>query len=495
MNSNAEDFKKIAYVVVDKLSDYIADSQSGKGKVLKQERSKVLAQKLQLEQWTKTGGLTAESIGALLDTYLENSQHMHHPHYIGHQVATPHLAASFADFIHGAINNPMSIYEMGPAGATIERFVINWMLDKIGWFKGDRLTDFQTLNNQELQNGNGILTHGGSMANLTAMLAARANIAPNAWIEGTPNDLVILGSEVAHYSIARAISIMGMGKRAWAKVETTDLEVLKPEKLEGTYKQTINEGKRVMAVIANACATATGLYDPIDEIGHFCQENNLWFHVDGAHGASALLSDKERHWMQGAERADSMIWDTHKMLRTSTLCAAVLFKNQENLAKGLQQKGSYLFHKKEQLGFDTLPYTIECTKAGIGTKLFWVLAAEGEKGLTDFVENQYEITRKFYEIIQAHPNFVCPYIPQANILCFRYISLASESPTKAKANNDFQLALRNELVNRGNYYITSTELKGVRHLRLTVINPLTQIAHIEGLLNELSEIAELMTKK
>lgn len=71
----------------------------------------------------------------------------------------------------------------------------------------------------------------------------------------------------------------------------------------------------------------------------------------------------------------------------------------------------------------------------------------------------------------------------------------AKNQTKAKANNDFQLALRNELVNRGNYYITSTELKGVRHLRLTVINPLTQIAHIEGLLNELSEIAELMTKK
>ena len=184
---------------------------------------------------------------------------------------------------------------------------------------------------------------------------------------------------------------MGLGKNNLISVPTTENEVLRPEFLEQTYQRALDEGKKVMAVIANACATSTGLYDPVDEIGQFCNEHGLWYHVDGAHGASALISENQKHLMKGLQRADSMIWDTHKMLRTTVLCAAVLFKDARNLTNTFQQKGSYLFHDKEKPGFDLMPYTIECTKSSIGTKLFWVLAAEGEKGLSDYMDRQFDI--------------------------------------------------------------------------------------------------------
>ena len=250
---------------------------------------------------------------------------------------------------------------------------------------------------------------------------------------------------------------------------------MQPEALLLALEKVKSEGKRVMCVIANACATATGLYDPIDEIGHFCEENNLWFHVDGAHGASALISEKEKHLLKGIKRADSIIWDTHKMLRTTTLCAAVLFKNSTCLSNAFQQKGSYIFHEKEQVGFDLLPYQVECTKAGLGTKLFWVLAAEGEKGLSDFVEGRYVITRQMHDLIDGHPDFECPYFPEANILCFRYIHFDDKK----------QLALRNAITKKGDFYISSAEVSGVRYLRLTVINPLTTLGHVEKLLEEI----------
>ena len=150
---------------------------------------------------------------------------------------------------------------------------------------------------------------------------------------------------------------MGMGKKAMIPVPVNQWEVLQPEALIPIYKKVKEEGKRVMAVVANACATATGLYDPIDEIGHFCEENGLWFHVDGAHGASALVSPEERHLLKGVKRANSLVWDTHKMLRTSTLCAAVLFKDYRNLTTTFQQKGSYLFYEKEAVGYDIITHT------------------------------------------------------------------------------------------------------------------------------------------
>ena len=471
MQSNSKNYKDFALKTVELLADYLAESQEGKTHVLKQKPAQQLGESLNLHHFIKNGGMNLEKMQSFLNIYFENSQHMHHPQYIGHQVSVPHIASGLADMIHGVVNNPMSIYEMGPAAGVIERTVVNWMLSKIGWFHWEEYTNFE----HHPQNGGGILTHGGSLANMTAMLAARAAIAPDAWDNGTPDDLVVFAPEVSHYSIARAISMIGLGKKSIIPIAVNDLEVMQPAALLSALEKVKSEGKRVMCVTANACATATGLYDPIDEIGHLCEENNLWFHVDGAHGASALISEKEKHFLKGIKRADSIIWDTHKMLRTTTLCAAVLLKIPTCLSNAFQQKGSYIFHEKEQPGFDILPYQVECTKAGLGTKLFWVLAAEGEKGLSDFVESRYEITRQMHDLINEHPDFECPYFPESNILCFRYIHF----------NDEKQLALRNELTKKGDFYISSAEVNGVWYLRLTVINPLTNLGHIEKLLEEI----------
>ncbi len=477
MKNNPTELFKIIETILPELHQYVVESMRGNGIVLEQKLASSLAKDLNLLEWIKNGGINADNVNQFLKVYLDNSQRMHHPHYIGHQVSSSHLASAVADFIHGVINNPMAIYEMGPSASVIEQTIINWMLDKAGWFKGESIDDF----NDIPENGGGVLTHGGSLANLTALLSARAKAAPEAWSEGNPENLVVIGSEIAHYSVARSISIMGLGKKNFVSVPTTDNEVLRPEYLEPIYQKTQDEGKKVMAVIANACATSTGLYDPIDEIGQFCNEHGLWYHVDGAHGASALVSETEKGLMKGLHRADSMIWDTHKMLRTTAICAAVLFKDSKNLTNTFQQKGSYLFHDKEKPGFDLMPYTVECTKSGIGTKLFWVLAADGEKGISDYIDRQFSITKEFYKIITSDPDFECPYFPESNILCFRYKS--------GLDTNEFQLNIRNELVKSGEFYITSTEIGERRYLRLTVINALTDTSHILNLLDTIRGIA------
>lgn len=482
MKNNPTELSKIIETILPELHRYVAESMKGEGKVLKQQLASSLAKEMNLLSWIKNGGINPGNVNQFLSVYLENSQHMHHPHYIGHQVSSSHLASAVADFIHGVINNPMAIYEMGPSASVIEQTIINWMLDKAGWFKGESIDDFNDIQG----NGSGVLTHGGSLANLTALLSARAKIAPDAWDEGNPDNLVVIGSEIAHYSVARSISIMGLGNKNFVSVPTTKSEVMKPEYLESIYQKIKDEGKQVMAVIANACATSTGLYDPIDEIGQFCNEHGLWYHVDGAHGAAALVSETEKGLLKGLHRADSMIWDTHKMLRTSTLCAAVLFKDSKNLTNTFQQKGSYLFHDKEKPGFDLMPYTVECTKSGMGTKLFWVLAAEGEKGVADYIDRQFSITKEFHQIISAEPDFECPYFPESNILCFRY--------NAGPDSNEFQLSIRNELVKSGEFYITSTEIGGIRYLRLTVINALTDIVHIKKLIETIRGIGVLFSK-
>ena len=459
------------------LAQYVNRSQKLETQVLQQQDPSQLIKDLNTEQLFRAGFKSQEDVLDFTQTYLKNTNHLHHPHYMGHQVAVPHPISGIPDWIHGTANNPSSLYEMGPAGGALEGFMIHWMLDQLGWFKGTDYTDF----NRYPDNGSGVLTHGGSVANLTALSAARAAIAPEAWMEGSPSDLVILGPSTSHYSIARAISIMGMGQKAYAPVEVDSNEVMIIEDLERVYSEETKKGKRVMAVVANACATSTGLYDPIEAIGQFCEKNNIWYHVDGAHGAVALLSDKEKNHVKGIEKADSLIWDAHKMMRVPALCTAVLFKNQWHQFNNFKQKGSYVFHPNEVVGTDSMPYTIECTKSALGTKLFWTFALEGEQKIIDYVDHCYQLALDFYDLIQSQVDFNAPYIPESNILCFRY-----EGKNRSDA---FQLQLRYQLIETGDFYITSCEMNHKRYLRVVLIHPETEIKHLIALLDKIRIVA------
>ncbi len=141
-----------------------------------------------------------------------------------------------------------------------------------------------------------------------------------------------------------------------------------------------------------------------------------------------------------------------------------------------------MFFKKHNVGFDLMADAIECTKSPLGVKLFMAVACKGESGLAKDIELTYNRTLDFYNLILANKNFECPYKPESNILCFRYCALA----------DDLQLNLRNELVNKGHFYITTTTIKNTRYLRIAVMNTQTTSKHILDLLKEIEAIARPM---
>jgi L-2,4-diaminobutyrate decarboxylase len=475
-------FQEVSQEISQLLNQYLTESKEGKTQVLKQQSPESIAEKLQIESNFKNGFKSIKNIKNFIVNYLENTNHLNNPRYMGHQVAVPQDLSGIPDWIHGTVNNPSSLYEMGPAGATLEAFMINWMLTQLGWFKGDNLYDFKLYNNS----GSGILTHGGSIANLTALSAARAAISPEAWTEGSPKDLVVMGPSTAHYSIARAISIMGMGKNAFIPVPVDKNEVLIPSALEEVYKEQLKQGKRVMAVVANACATSTGLFDDLNAVADFCEKYKLWYHVDGAHGAVALLSEKDKERVKGIERADSLIWDAHKMMRVPALCTAVLYKKYNSQINTFQQKGSYVFHEGDVIGMDSMPFTVECTKSALGTKLYWSFALEGEKSISVFVEKSFQQARNLYKYLNEHPDFFCPYVPESNILCFQF--------RPDILSNKQQLELRYKLIETGDFYITSCEVQGKRYLRTVLMNPLSQKKEYKALVDKIKEIADKIIK-
>jgi L-2,4-diaminobutyrate decarboxylase len=438
-------------------------AQRREGKVLVQKSIPEIARELDFERVIEQGN---GDLPALARVFLQNCNHLHNPRYMGHQVAVPMLPSSIGDFLGGVVNNGMAVYEMGPAGTAIERGLIRWMLRKVGapWEAG----------------GDGILTHGGSLANLSCLLAARAKVIPDCWSEGTPPGYVILASEASHYSVARAASILGFGSKAVVKIPADRELRISIDGVKAAYTAARSDNKRVLAVVVNAGATPTGIFDPLRPIGQFCRDEALWLHVDGAHGASALVSPRYRQLLDGLVFADSLAWDMHKLLGTSTLCAAALVRDKRMLAGSYAQHAPYLFTDAEKPGEDLSKLTFECTKASLALKLFFNLAVIGEQGMAAHVEKLFDNTRAFYEQIKARKGFETGHAPQSNILCFRF-----------GKNSELQDRVRQQLVMNGDFYITRATLHGESYLRTVFMNPFTTTDDVAALCVEIERLAAI----
>jgi len=466
-------FTEDAAIVVQALTDYIHESGNRDAPVIRQPVLETVIEQLDLRQHIAQGDLTGETLRRFVHDYLATTTRLHHPGFLAHQVAVPHTTGALGSLIDGATNNAMAIYEMGPAASSIEYFMINWMLEKIGWqgVTSDRQLDPQS------GHAGGVLTHGGSLANLTALLAARSARIPAFWKSGNPGNRVVLVPEQSHYSMKRAVAILGLGEDNCLTLPAdADGRVLP----SGMYRQISalqSQGRQVMAIVANACGTAAGLYDPLPEIAAICREYHIWLHVDAAHGGGALVSNNLRYLLDGIELADSVVWDAHKMMCTPTVCAGVLVRDHRHLDHAFEQEASYLLHAKDQPGFDFISRTVECTKAGLGLRLFMTVAAMGEQGLAGHVEGLVQRAREAADLIRQRAGFELAIQPETNILCFRI-----------SGDDHTQLEIRRQLLERGNFYISSTLYRGRRWLRLVFMNPATSLNDIQQLLDEIIDI-------
>ena len=481
-HSDLDRFERMAEYTLKQLRKHLETSYSGDQPASGYAPLQKVLQALKVDDYIERGGMNTEQFEEFLQTYLKYSVQLHVPQHIAHQVSVPDYPGLLTGMINAVMNNPMAIFEMGPAASSLEFRIVNWMLEKIGW-QPEPLPHTVPPTHDRSVHAAGVLVHGGSLANLTAMLAARARIAPHAWAEGTPTDLAIMMPKMSHYSNERAVAILGLGTNAIYLMDTNQWGVVDIAGLHPTLEKIRQDGKRCMAVIANACSTATGLHDPLAAMGKFCQQHKLWFHVDACHGASALLSDKYKRQLNGVELADSVVWDAHKMLQVPALAAAVLLKSGSDMDAAFHTQASYLAYGENREAYDSLSRTVECTKSSLSLKIFMNLAFRGEQGLVEYVESRYDMAKKFRRLILQRAHFIAPYEPETNILCFRYQGL------DGGASNELQQHIRFELMRRKQFHITSTLINEVRYLRVTIMNRLTTESVLSDLLDEIELLA------
>jgi L-2,4-diaminobutyrate decarboxylase len=405
---------------------------------------------------------TEERVLAYLADYLQRSTKVRDPRFMAHQVAVPYPESAYGDMLHALSNNGYGTYEMGPQAAALELELVDWFLEKIGW-----------------QSGSGLLTHGGSLANLTALLSARAASVPSAWKEGTPSNVVMLAPEVSHYSVQRSAAVLGVGAdRVW-KIPVDANGRVQPDGLAALLQRAEEEGKLVMAVVANACATATGYFDPLTEIVDICRQHQVWLHVDGCHGASVLISEQYRSLVDGIDGADSVSWDAHKLLGSSALCAAVLFREEVSVYRTFDQDESYLSGSAEG---EELPFlrSMECTKSGLGMRLLMVLAVSGEQKVAADLERMFQNAQLLADLVEQQEGMELAMRPQSNIVLFR-----------PKQTNLAIEGIRRRLIDEGNAYLSAADFGGKRWLRASLMNPATGREQFTSLLQAVLQMAKM----
>ena len=472
---DSEVFRQQGHQLVDMLADYLQQ-------VLRRADFPVMPWSEPAELRQEWQQLLADplpvSFVELTEKVLQQSIRLHHPRCFGHQVAPPAPITALAEMLSALLNNSMAIYEVGPAGTAIEKAVLGWLAQCLGLEPG----------------ADGILTSGGSLGNLTGLLAARRERGDcDAWEEGARGGMpmVVMVSEESHYSVARALKIMGLGSQGLVKLPLNERLQVRPELLEPMLAAAQKDGRQVIAIVANACSTSTGAYDPLPEIGAFAKKNGLWFHVDAAHGGAARFSQKYRHLVQGLEEADSLVIDFHKMMLCPALATAVLFRDGNVLKRIFSQKASYLLPDQQQVPWqDIARSTIECTKKMIGLKILMLLKTVGEGIFSEYVTRVYDLSRDFAAVLRAEGDFRLAVEPQANIICFRH------QPDQVPAGQwgEYNARLRRQLVAYGRFYFVQTTIAGEIYLRLTLMNPFTDLNDLQEMLAEIRHFGQQIRK-
>lgn len=427
-----------------------------------------------LHATTPTPEAVAARFENLIRTALSRAQNLHSPRYIGHQVPPPIPIAGLFDALSAATNQPMAIYEMGPWATAVECALVERLGAKLGYAQ---------------DTFSGFVTHGGAIGNLTALLTARNVALGDAWEAGLsrpgPPPVLVAHAE-AHYSVSRAAGVLGLGTRHIVKPPLDERRRMDPAALDAALSDLKRSGTPVIAVAASSCATPIGAFDPLQPIADVCSKHNVWLHVDAAHGGAVAFSDKHRHLLAGIERADSVVWDAHKMMHVPALCTFVFYKDKRHRFEAFRQEAPYLFDPSDPglAEYDSGLKTLECTKRGAAFGLWGLWSLFGESLFGDLVDHLFASARTLYEKLAAADDFTPLHEPQCNILAFRHIPKELEGAPPERLGR-FQLELRKDLVRSGAFYIVPTTADGTPALRCTVMNPLTTPADFDDLLSEL----------
>jgi aromatic-L-amino-acid decarboxylase len=284
----------------------------------------------------------------------------------------------------------------------------------------------------------GAFTSGGTISNVTALAAAREQALPGARTEGlSGRRLAIYCSAEVHYSITRAVELLGIGSNNLRDLPIDGSRRLRPDALAEAIDRDVAAGVTPVAVVATAGTTLTGAIDPIDAIADVCAERGVWLHVDGAYGVPAAAVPTHADLFHGLERADSVSVDAHKWLYLPKACGVVLVREHDALTKAFAHEQGYLPHQQHEL--HAVDITLEYSRPFRALKLWLAFRAHGAPQFREAIaQNLHEADLLYRTAADAEDFETMAEPPQLSIVPIRHVppgvaDLDAHNETLAKA--------------------------------------------------------------
>ena len=404
------------------------------------------------EQAIPAGGRPVEEVFREMERDIYSSTLLgQHPRSFSCVPSTMTLLSWMGDVMTSAYNPHASCKVNAPAADAVEKKLIRWMCEKAGYPEGS----------------GGLFVSGGSIANLTALTAARD--AKLAW-EDRGRAVVYLSGQT-HASVSKGLHMIGFCREQLRILPVDGSFRMDMAALQSSVRKDLADGKIPFAVIASAGTTNTGSVDPLREIGAVCRKYDMWMHVDGAFGASALLSEKHRGELAGIELSDSLSWDAHKWMLQTYGCSAVLVRRRSDLVRSFAAHPEYLKDAETSEGgvefWDLGP---ELTRPARGLKLWLTLQTMGTEEMGRVVDHGCELAELAAGLIRNAPEWELLSGPWLGIVNFRY--RADGSLTEAELDETNQ-EISVEMTGSGFAQVFTTELRGKKVMRMCIVNPET----------------------
>ncbi len=449
LGMEAEEMRRLGHKVVDLVVDRLLHKQT--------EPALVAGEPTEL--MAALGGPLPEtpfdadaSIELLAEIALAYQQHGDHPRYFARVPGPSSFAGVLGDWLGTGFNTICASWGGASGPATIELVAIEWLRQLIGMPEGTE----------------GVLVSGGSIANVTGFLAARAELGRG----------VSYYTDQTHSSLHRDLVAMGCIDEHMHKLVSTDDYCMSIESLEAAVAADKAAGLRPVMVIATAGTTNTGAVDPLHEIADLCAREGLWFHVDAAYGGPAALTADGREYLAGIERADSLVLDPHKWLFQPYDLGVCLVTRPGALEKCYAMSPEYL--KDVQTATGAVNFgnrSLELTRRSRALKLWLSLRTYGAEKFREAVQRGIDLAEFAEAEIRRDPDtwdLVTP--AQIGVVTFAFKDWKpGEHAAATKTVTDSGFAC-----------VSSTMLRDRSVLRLCTINPLTTEADIAETIRRLA---------
>ncbi len=413
-----------------------------------------------------------KQIKILIEQYLEYSVKTNSSQFYNQLFSGISITGYIGELISTITNNSMYTFEMSPVATLIEIELIKKMSNLIGY-----------------KNGGGTFVPGGSNGNYLAMLSARQTMMPEIMKNGMFESKAIAAfvSNESHYSMIKAATQLGIGTNNIIRVDVDSSGRMDPIALRNAIKISINNGIKPFFVGATAGTTVRGCFDPIFEIAEICKENNIWLHIDGSWGGTALLSSKHRALIAGSEYSDSFTWCAHKGMAQPLMCTAILFKDTTILFNINNVEGTqYLFHGNDGIEPDLGRQSLQCGRRVDSLKLWLTWKYYGDKGYEKNINHIFDMAQYAKNKVLSSKNLRLISDVQFLNICFQIHPKGLEE----KLVDEFTLQVRNRLYENGMAMVNYAEVEGKTCIRLVTVNYDLSTVHLDQFFTDIEQTSK-----